>query len=345
MDRAAGNASDSDAWTTTKALDDFAVICCQEPHLKLRSDPKSFSLTQRTGDMGPIAFSDFVTGSEVFMDSGEHCSGYRINVVQSGQLESIHRGSSLRAGASSVAVYQPEGYGAARWAAGSRMLGVRIDRRAVDDALSDALGRQVTSQVDFAPVTRIDAAPIRSWVNMLQLFTEQFFRPASLLNQPLVAAPFVDSLVRGFLLAVDHPHREAAATGGGQIPPRTIRAAIDIIEDEAHLPVTVSSLAERSHVSVRSLQEGFRSYLGMSPMAYLRDVRLRRAHQTLLEADPSDVTVASIAYRWGFTNLGRFAAAHANRYGEAPSVTLHRRTYSRSASRGGGHNFRSLRRT
>jgi AraC-like DNA-binding protein len=66
-------------------------------------------------------------------------------------------------------------------------------------------------------------------------------------------------------------------------------------------------------------------------MAYLRDVRLSRAHQTLLESDPSTVTVASVAYRWGFTNLGRFAAAHAARYGESPLKTLRRRALPRSA--------------
>jgi transcriptional regulator GlxA family with amidase domain len=51
---------------------------------------------------------------------------------------------------------------------------------------------------------------------------------------------------------------------------------------------------------------------------------LRRAHQTLLESDPSTVTVASVAYDWGFTNLGRFAAAHAARYREPPVQTLRR---------------------
>jgi transcriptional regulator GlxA family with amidase domain len=59
-------------------------------------------------------------------------------------------------------------------------------------------------------------------------------------------------------------------------------------------------------------------------MAYLREVRLRRAHQHLLDSDPSIVTVASVAYRWGFTNLGRFAAAHAARYSEPPVTTLRR---------------------
>jgi AraC-like DNA-binding protein len=326
MDRRTVDVADSGAWTTTKRLDDFAVMCCEEPHLELRSNPRSFSLTQRTGRMGPIAFVDFIAGSDVLMDSGVHCSGYRINVVQSGHLESIHRGWTGVAGSNSVAVYQPEGYGAAHWVAGSRMLGLKIDRCAVDDALSDVLGRQVTSQVDFTPITPIKAPPTRSWVDMALLFRDQYLRPDSLLRQPLVAAPFVDSLVRGFLLAIDHPHRAAMAEGARRAPPRAIRAAIDIIESEAHLPMTVSALAARSHVSVRSLQEGFRSHLGVSPMEYLRDVRLRRAHQTLLESDPSELTVASIAYRWGFGNLGRFAAAHADRYGETPSATLHRKT-------------------
>jgi transcriptional regulator GlxA family with amidase domain len=66
-------------------------------------------------------------------------------------------------------------------------------------------------------------------------------------------------------------------------------------------------------------------------MAYLRKVRLRRAHQTLLESDPSTTTVASVAYHWGFSNLGRFAAAHAARYREAPVETLRRRVFQRSA--------------
>ena len=328
MDRWTANAWDTGAWTPAKTLDDFAVLCCQEPHLELLSDPNSVSLTQRAVRMGSITLCEFVASSDVLMDSGEHCSGYRVNVVQSGHLESTHKGSSLCAGPGAVAVYQPEGHAAARWAAGSRMLAVKIDRCAVDDALSDALGRQVTSQPDFTPIMPIDAAPTRSWINMLMLFKEQLFRRDNLLNHPMVGMPFVDSLVRGFLVAADHSLRNATVGSDPvQLPPRTIGAAIEIIEEEAHLPMTVSSLAARTHVSVRSLQLGFHDYLGVSPMTYLREVRLRRAHETLLESDPSSATVAAIAYHWGFTNLGRFAAAHAGRYGEPPSETLHRKAF------------------
>ena len=151
---------------------------------------------------------------------------------------------------------------------------------------------------------------------MLSLFAEQLFRVDSVLSQPMVGLPYVDSLVHGLLLAADHPYR-SVVTGETQIiSPRAIRTAVEIIEEEAHLPLTVSSIAARCHVSVRSLQQDFRRYMDTSPMAYLREVRLRRAHQSLLETDPSVTSVASVAYQWGFTNLGRFAAAHTARYDE-----------------------------
>jgi transcriptional regulator GlxA family with amidase domain len=91
----------------------------------------------------------------------------------------------------------------------------------------------------------------------------------------------------------------------------------------------VSSIAARSYGSVRALQQAFRRELEMTPMAYLREVRLRRAHRALVESDPSVATVASIASQWGFTNLGRFAETHAARYGEPPAATLRRTLLSR----------------
>jgi transcriptional regulator GlxA family with amidase domain len=110
---------------------------------------------------------------------------------------------------------------------------------------------------------------------------------------------------------------------------------VEVIEAEAHLPLTVSAIAGRCHVSVRSLQQDFRRYLGTSPMAYLREVRLRRAHQSLLQSDPSMTSVGSVAHSWGFTNLGRFAAAHEARYNEPPAVTLRRPAYRRTRSSAG----------
>ena len=71
------------------------------------------------------------------------------------------------------------------------------------------------------------------------------------------------------------------------------------------------------------LQQGFRDHIGMSPTAYLRRVRLARAHDQLHRGEG---TVAEVAYRWGFTHLGRFATAYASIYGVTPSTTRSTRT-------------------
>jgi transcriptional regulator GlxA family with amidase domain len=66
----------------------------------------------------------------------------------------------------------------------------------------------------------------------------------------------------------------------------------------------------------------FQRHVGMSPMAYLRDARLRGADAELRAAAAADDTVASIARRWGFAHPGRFAAAYEAKYGQPPGRTL-----------------------
>ena len=327
IEQQTADTSDALSWAPTKGFEDFVRLCgCGRPHLSLglATDPESFAVNHRGGRLGSVTLDDLVVGNDTCLECHEGCGAYRVFLVRSGRAEWVHPGFSVGGAAGTAAIYRPEGVGELRWDANTEILLFKIDPPAVEDALSDALGRQITSEPDFAPLMTIDAAPARSWLNMLTLFADQFFHADGLVHQPLVGMPFVDSLVRGFLWAAEHSHRDALIGRERSVVPRAIRTAVDVIEAEAHLPLTLSSIAARCQVSVRSLQQGFKRHLGMSPMSYLREVRLRRAHQTLLEADPSIVTVASVAYDWGFTNLGRFAAAHAARYREPPAKTLRR---------------------
>jgi AraC-like DNA-binding protein len=324
-ERPTADAGHPHIWIPVKEFDHFVELCgCDRPHLNLLTDPDAFSMTQRGGRMGPVSIQDTVFDADTSIDCGEECSTYRVFLVRSGRARGAHRGLPAGGRAGTAAVYAPEGLSGLQWDAGTEILLLKMARHAVEDALGDALGRQLTSQPDFEPLLPIHTASARSWINMLALFAEQFFHPDGLIHQPLVGMPFVDSLIRGFLVAAEHSQRDALLGRDDSMPPRAVRTAIDVIEAEAHLPLTLSSIAARSQVSVRSLQQGFKRHLDTTPMAYLRDVRLRRAHQSLIESDPSVVTVASVAYDWGFTNLGRFAAAHAARYREPPVKTLRR---------------------
>ncbi|OEI68965.1 hypothetical protein Cus16_1455 [Curtobacterium sp. ER1/6] len=103
-----------------------------------------------------------------------------------------------------------------------------------------------------------------------------------------------------------------------------IRSAVETIHARAHEPLTVSEIARAADLSVRGLQESFQRTLDRTPMQYLREVRLRRAHDDLLRAEPATVSVAEVASRWGFTHMGRFSGEYLRRFGEYPKHTLRR---------------------
>ena len=325
-------------WVSVQSVDDFAELRKSQlesasywwPEIGPHGQARSFAFTHRMRRLGPITLLDADFHDDVWVNGGEIRPHYHVTLPVAPPSDASGRSLSVVAAPGSVAVYRPEGKaGMSRYV--GRLLAVMLDRHAVEDALADALGRSVVSQIDFQATMPTATQAVCSWITMVSLFAEQAFRPDSVLHRPLVGMPFAESLIRGLLLATDHPYRATLDGEETEPPPAAIRAAIEVIEAEADQPLTVSELARRSYVSVRSLQQGFQRQLGTSPMAYLREVRLRRAHQDLLEANPSTVTVASVAYRWGFTNLGRFAAAHTARYQESPLKTLHRSTLRRSA--------------
>ena len=286
---------------------------------------KPLSLSQRAASLGPLTVIDLGFGVDARARCVRQREYYQINVPATGQMDVMHQGSRMAFVPGRAHVCLPEvEFVVPRCTAGLRLLAVRIDRDAVEDALSEAIGRQVATQVAFEPMIVTTKGAARTWMQLLSVLARDVFQPDTAVTQPLVAAPFVEGVIQAFLLATDHPHRPLLSSQARFVAPQAIRPAVDIIETEPHLPHSVASLARRCGISSRALQQGFARHLGMSPMSYLRQVRLHRAHQDLLTADPSVETVASVAKRWGYTNPGRFAAAHAARYGETPAVTIRR---------------------
>lgn len=107
-------------------------------------------------------------------------------------------------------------------------------------------------------------------------------------------------------------------------PPRFVRRAEDFIQAHAGEQLTLGRIAAAAAVSSRTLVRGFHRYRDSSPMAYLSKVRLNRAHAELLAGNPQDLSVTVVATKWGFSNLGRFAALYRRTFGENPVATLRR---------------------
>ena len=87
-------------------------------------------------------------------------------------------------------------------------------------------------------------------------------------------------------------------------------------------PPSISELSAAVGVPERTLRMLSAEFLGMSPLAYARLRRLNLARLALTRTDPGGASVARVARKYGFSELGRFAAAYRAVFGEAPSATL-----------------------
>jgi AraC-like DNA-binding protein len=279
--------------------------------------------TYRDAALGPITIGEVAFQQELRLETDDVGTGFYVHLPITGRFESRHRGVDMIVNSRSSAVYLPGGGEfSGRWPVGYRALCVRIDLPAVETALARLVGDRTSSRVTFDPVMNTRDGYGRSWADLLFSVNRQLSVPGGLLSQPLVAAPLAESMLNGFVLAASHSHTEALAGPVVAARPVSVRAAIDLVESDPQAPLTLTLLATRCGVGPRALQKGFQQHLGMSPMEYVRDVRLRRAHEELRAADPSAESVADVARRWGFTHLGRFAAAHEAKYGQKPLRTL-----------------------
>jgi AraC-like DNA-binding protein len=104
-----------------------------------------------------------------------------------------------------------------------------------------------------------------------------------------------------------------------------LRRAVRFVHEHAAHDIALGDVAGAAGLSERGVQDLFRRSLDVTPMRYLREVRLDRVHLELL-ARPGRgvVTVRDVALRWQFAHLGRFAAAYRARFGESPHETLGR---------------------
>ncbi len=107
---------------------------------------------------------------------------------------------------------------------------------------------------------------------------------------------------------------------GGPVP-ACVRRVQKFIDENAGEDLTFDDLVAASGVGARTLSRAFPAFTGLTPMAYLRQVRMQRVRADLLNAGPGD-SVTAILTRWGVTQFGRFATEYHRIYGERPSATL-----------------------
>jgi AraC-like DNA-binding protein len=272
--------------------------------------------------LGPMTICTARYGGDVTLGY-EHPDAYQVGVPLAGRLEAHQGGRAFRSAGTLAAVSRvDEDVVLDCWSADCRQLVAKIERDLLERQLQHLLDAPLQVPIKLAGQLDITAGLGRSWAALLRLVAGEFGNESGLLDHPLIVGHLHEALTIGLLMAADHPYREALARPGRAYRPPPVRRAIEAIQAHPEHPFTIATLAHTAGVTVRTLQAGFQRYVGSTPMAYLRTVRLARAHEDLRASDPGQTTVAQVAHRWGFLHLGRFAAAYRARYHTTPSRTL-----------------------
>jgi len=145
---------------------------------------------------------------------------------------------------------------------------------------------------------------------------------------PQAAATSLDEFMLSLVLA-RHPHNysDDLRRLSRAALPRSVREAEHWMRTGGP-ETSVSGVAARVGVSLRSLEAGFREWRQTTPTQYLRKVRLDAARAELL-APSASTTVTSVALGNGFFHLPRFSAYYRTAFDEPPGLTLRRSLPSR----------------
>jgi AraC-like DNA-binding protein len=248
---------------------------------------------------------------------------FAVHMPMNGRAACTHSGHEFEANTIMALVTSPTTSLTMQFDDDSPQLLIRIEEQALLDYLTRLRGRRLSGPLVFHPEFDLASDVAVRWHAAVQLLHTEVYHAGSLVQLGHGISGIEELLMNSLLhIQPSNYHEEfmRPVTDPGR---RVVQEAISYIDAHLAEQITMESIARNVHMSIRSIQQGFRDELGMSPMAYVRDRRLERVHAELADALPSDgVTVTDVATRWGFHHLGSFAVEYRKRWGTSPSETL-----------------------
>jgi AraC-like DNA-binding protein len=293
----------------------------------------AFSLDMQVVSAGAFTLGRLRYGADVRKDCGELGNAFHINVPLDGEVLSSCGHQQVAATPSMAAVFNPRGRTVLDvWRSGTTQLCLKIERKRLEDEVARFIGQPLKRPLQFVLPMDLASAHGQRWLHALRLLSDELDHPGGPISHPLLATEVERLIIGALIWGQPHSYSEQMRQPGEILRPRHVHLAMQAVDAHPEAAWTAGALAEVAGVGLRSLEDGFRRHLGMTPLQYLRAVRLDRADEDLCGATP-ETTVTDVAFRWGFSHLGRFTEAYRQRFGRRPSETLRRSPSARGDSR------------
>ncbi|MDF2467773.1 MAG: AraC family transcriptional regulator [Rhodococcus erythropolis] len=313
----------------TRSLDEArqAVTDVYLPHQLYADDPTALDMTLNATEqrLFTAGFLTYGTNATLRMPATETC--YHVNLTTAGHTDAARRdgGRETTQARQRGVILHPEQTNTVHWSQDAEQIILKVPRVSLEAHLSDLLGRKVDSVIDFDFGLDLSTAAGASLLASVEFFVGELDRPGGIADMPLARDQLEAFIMSQLLTAGDHPYKDDLLAPASQVKLGRLKPVVDFIEMNADEPLTPAELARAGSMSVRTLHASFQKCFGMSPMAYVRKVRLEHVHDELRRNSGNpDFRITDIASKWGFFHLGRFAQQYKERFGESPSETVRR---------------------
>ncbi|MEU7799164.1 helix-turn-helix domain-containing protein [Micromonospora arborensis] len=292
-----------------------------DPKLRIHSSNK-YRFIHHSVETGPFAMATVRHTGQLDMGAS-NLGGLAITHTRTARIDRTCGGSANRFGPGDVyLVTKPGEPCSARWLPGEVEVCL-LDLSVLEQVATTAPARR-PGPIQFTHLGPADAALARQWRVTTSFVTDVVLNSPIASAQPLVIGNAARMLAAAALAVFPNTaFTEPTAADRHDASTATLRRAITFMEEHADRDISAADIAGAAGVSLRAVQLAFRRHRGTTPMAYLRRIRLARAHHDLVRADPRQETVSAIASRWGFASHSRFTARYHASYGVPPRETLH----------------------
>jgi AraC-like DNA-binding protein len=273
-------------------------------------------------DLGDCALGYVQYGFEVEIDSGVIADYRLVKSTLAGQGRVICGPESAVTSPRSIVMTSLTEVSRVIMSAECRHLTARVCRKAVEQRITEKLGRRLSTAVKFDMEIPSDSDFGRAWHQLLAHICNLSATAPKALAAEEVRKQYSRTLIELLVHAAPHNYSEELERGAvQQAIPWYVRRARAYMHDHLSDLRSVAEIASAVGITPRSLQNGFRRVFNMTPAEYLRDIRIQALHESLLRADPSR-NVTELMQDVGIMNFGRYAQYYRRKMGVAPSETL-----------------------
>ncbi|MEM9245241.1 MAG: AraC family transcriptional regulator, partial [Cyanobacteria bacterium P01_F01_bin.153] len=197
--------------------------------------------------------------------------------------------------------------------------GIRLDRHRLAQLLLKMDSVDLVPDSMAAPLDQMDTSGIFS-ASLSDALLDATLRLLKTLGNPAEAAILGEAIIDEiyYRLLTDAQGRALRILLRLQGPIQQIAKAVEYLHNKLDQAVSVEELAAIAHMSTSSFHKKFKEVMHLSPLQYIKLVRLNKARAYLMEGK----TVSESGSMVGYNSPAQFSREYKRQFGISPSAAV-----------------------